>query len=106
MNMTIDLTEILTCVITVIGALVVRYLIPLLKEKLDDAKLDKLEKAVNIAVYAAEQTIGPGKGAEKKQAAQDYLRERGYNVDLAEVDAAIEAAVKGLKIAIKEKEKA
>ena len=95
MDMTIDLTAILNCVITLIGALVVRYLIPLLKEK-------HLEKAVNIAVYAAEQTIGPGKGAEKKQAVQDYLREKGFNVDLAEVDTAIEAAVKGLKIAIKD----
>lgn len=102
MDMTIDLTGIILAVITFLSGIAVRYLVPLLKEKLDDTKLEKLGKLVNIGVYAAEQMIGPGKGAEKKQIVQDYLKERGYDVDLAEVDAAIEAAVKSLKIAAKE----
>ena len=45
--------------------------------------------------------IGSGKGQEKKQFVQELLQQHGYDVNLVEVNAAIEAAVQGLKIAIK-----
>ena len=99
---TIDLTELILAAITILAGIAMRYLIPYLREKLDDSKLDALIKIIDIGVYAAEQTLGSEKGSEKKAYVQHLLQENGYNVELAEVDAAIEAAVKNLKIAIKD----
>ena len=78
-----------------------RYLVPLLKEKLDSGKREMLASLINVGVYAAEQIYGSGKGQEKKAYVQKMLLEKGYDINLAEIDAAIEAAVKGLQIAIK-----
>ena len=101
MEMTIDLTQIILAVITLLGGIVMRYLIPLLKEKVDAGKRETLASLIDVGVYAAEQLLGSGKGQEKKAYVQQLLQEHGYDVDMAEVDAAIEAAVQGLKIAIK-----
>ena len=43
---------------------------------------------------------GKGKGEEKKAQVQDWLKEKGYDVSLDEVDSAIEAAVKEMNIAM------
>ena len=99
---TIDLTELILAVITVLTGIAMRYLIPFLREKLDDSKLDALTRIIDIGVYAAQQIYGSDQGSEKKAYVQNLLRENGYNVELAEVDAAIEASVKNMKIAIKE----
>ena len=99
--MTIDLTEIILAVITLLSGIAMRYLVPLLKEKLDSGKRESMAALIDVGVYAAEQLLGSGKGQEKKAYVQTLLINHGYNVKLAEVDAAIEAAVQGLKIAIK-----
>ena len=99
--MTIDLTQIILAIITLLSGIAMRYLVPLLKEKLDSGKRESMAAMIDVGVYAAEQLLGSGKGAEKKAYVQTLLINHGYNVDLAEVDAAIEAAVQGLKIAIK-----
>lgn len=64
MDMAIDLTEIILAVITLLSGIAVRYSVPLLKEKLDDAKLETMLKIIDVGVYAAEQMIGADKGAE------------------------------------------
>ena len=49
---------------------------------------------MKIAVSAAEQIFkGSGRGEEKKQYVIAWLKERGFTVDEAELDALIEAAV-------------
>ena len=53
----IDLTQIILAVITLIGALISRYLIPWLKAKLDDRQTEALNAIVRVAVYAAEQPM-------------------------------------------------
>ena len=44
---------------------------------------------VKMLVYAAEQLYGDGKGKEKLQYVKDQLIERGYDIDLDEIEAAV-----------------
>ena len=53
--MNIDYTEIIGGIITIISAIVTTFLIPYLKEKLSQEKLQKLSYWVKIACQAAEQ---------------------------------------------------
>ena len=98
----IDLTQILVAVITVLGGIVIRYLVPLLKEKTTREQRELINSLIDIGVYAADQTMRTQTGAEKKQYVLDLLKGAGYDVESDEVDASIEAAVKNLKIAIKD----
>lgn len=100
MEMTIDLTQIILAIITLIGAIVVRYLVPLLKEKLGNEKYSFLTRLIDVGVYAAEQTMKSEDGEAKKLFVQNLLKKNGYDVDMAEVDAAIEAAVRNMKVAM------
>ena len=52
--MTIDLTQIILAVITLIGGLVARYVIPWIKGKLDERQYDVFNGLVRVGVYAAE----------------------------------------------------
>ncbi|MBE5808500.1 MAG: hypothetical protein E7317_09210 [Clostridiales bacterium] len=45
--------------------------------------------ALKIAVFAAEQIFGAGRGAEKMDYAVNYLREKGFDVDSREIDATV-----------------
>ena len=58
---------------------------------------DILSYAAEMAVEAAEQILGPGKGAEKKeyaiQAAKKYLAELGLDIDVDVIADAIEQEV-------------
>lgn len=96
--MQIDLTQIILAVIALISAIVTGFVIPVLKSKLTGQQLDALKAAAKIAVYAAEQLHVPEEWAEKKKYAQQILAEQGYDIDSDKVDAAIEAAVKELRI--------
>ena len=95
-----DLTKIIVAVIGLLSTIITVFLAPYLKAKLDVEKLQKLGELSRRFVLAAEQLIGPGKGEEKKAQVQDWLKEKGYNVSLDEVDSAIEAAVKEMNIAM------
>lgn len=68
------------------------------RSNLDSQNKWLLDQGVNIAIYAAEQIYGAGKGAEKKAYALDiaekWLAQYKINIDLDVVEAAIEAAVK------------
>ena len=95
-----DLTKIIVAVIGLLSTIITVFLAPYLKAKLDVEKLQKLGELSRRFVLAAEQLIGSGKGAEKKAKVQDWLKEKGYDVSLDEVDSAIEAAVKEMNIAM------
>ena len=102
--MTIDLTQIILAIITLIGGLIARYVIPWLRDKLDDRKIELLVSAINTGVYAAEQLYNSDQGKEKKQYVIDLLAENGYILDpdniTMEMNALIEATVKSLRIAM------
>ena len=94
----IDLTQIILAIITLIGALISRYLIPFIKSKLDDRQTEALNAIVRVAVFAAEQLFESTEGKAKKQYVLNLLKDNGYDVDSAVVDALIEATVKELRI--------
>lgn len=95
-----DITKIIVAVIGLLSTLLTVFLAPYLKTKLDSEKLKKLGELAKTFVLAAEQLIGKEKGEQKKALVQGWLKEKGYDVSLDEVNSAIEAAVKEMNIAM------
>lgn len=96
--MTIDLTQIILAIITLIGAVITRYLIPWIKEKTNEKQFEALKILAKVGVYAAEQIFTSDQWKEKKQYVLDLLKQNGYTVDDAAVDALIESLVRELRI--------
>lgn len=95
---TIDLTPVLEAAISLCAALITIVLIPMLKQKLSKGRLDEIKTWVGAAVAAAEQIYkGSGRGDEKKAYVLQFLKDKGYTVDLDAVDKLIESAVYALK---------
>lgn len=92
-----DYTEIIKAVVELLLAIVSAFLIPYIKQRVSAAKLEKLIRYADIAVTAAQQIYTPEEWDVKKQYVRDFLESKGYDVNLTEVDAAIEAAVKRVK---------
>lgn len=96
----VDITNIVSAVITLIVALVTTFLIPWLKEKFDNEKLANIKAWVKVAVQAAEIIYeGTGKGAEKKAYVLQYLESKGFKLDTATIENLIESAVLELNTA-------
>ena len=93
------ITAVLKIVIPVVVALILKWATEIwLKVKGEHPDLAQiLGYAVSIAVDAAEQIFGDGKGAEKKQyaieAVKKYLAEFGLSVDVDVIADAIEQSV-------------
>lgn len=100
--MQIDLTQIILAVITLIFGVLMRYVIPQAKSKLNTDQMELLRIAVKTAVYAAEQMYNSNQGQEKLAYVVDLLHKQGYILDPEQVEdttrALIEAMVKELKI--------
>lgn len=88
-----DLTAVCSAGITLLSALAAAVLTPWLKEKLSQQKLTQLLNWVEIAVMAAQQLYFDRDGTRRKEYVLEVLRSKGYDVDGAEIDSAIEAAV-------------
>ena len=65
--MQIDLTQIILAVITLIFALISRYVIPYAKSKLNKDQMELLQTFVKAGVYAAEQLYNTTTSARKPQ---------------------------------------
>lgn len=100
----IDLTSILEAALLLIAAIITRYVIPWIKERTDDVQQQRIQAAINTAVFAAEQLFGAGHGEEKKEYALELLAEKGFNVESKVIDAGIEAVVASLNL-VKDKGK-
>lgn len=100
--MTIDLTQIILAIITLIFGLLMRYVIPNIKAKTSADKMEIIRAAVKTAVYAVEQLYKSKPGQEKKQLVLEYLKEQGFIMDDKEVETRIsylvEEIVKELNI--------
>ena len=92
-------TQILRVVLPFLIILVIKWVMEIgLKIREEKPEFEAmLDYAARMAVFAAEQLYGAGKGDEKKKYAiesvQNYLYERGINVNLAIITDAIESAV-------------
>lgn len=91
--MTFDFTAVFEILISILSVIVSCFLIPWLKEKLSAEKLENLVKWVKIAVEAAEQLYGSGKGQQKKEYVVSFLLSKGIVFDANEVEAIIESSV-------------
>ncbi len=91
--MNIDYTELLQAVIALISVIITTFLIPLLKKRLSDEKLEELKKWISVAVKAAEQLYGSKTGQQKKEFVLSFLMDKGIIFDAAEVATLIEAEV-------------
>ena len=98
-----DLTfNILKIVVSVSTAFIAAYLIPLIREKLSDARYSKLIEIIEVAIRAAEQTItGTGMGHYKKDEVLAFVTawmlKHGVTISEEQLDQLIEAAVYNLK---------
>lgn len=93
------MTQVLRVIIPVCVALVLKWAIELYHRiKAEQPEwVPVLEYAAEVAVLAAEQIFGSGKGAEKKayaiQVIQDILAEKGVPLNISVIEDAIEAEV-------------
>ncbi len=91
--MNFDLTDIMECVITLLGAIVSAFLIPYIKANLSDSKRSQLIFWIKTAVKAAEQLYGSKTGQQKKEYVVSFLLSKGLVFDIDEVTALIESEV-------------
>ena len=92
---------ILKIVVSVVAALISAFVIPLLKEKLQDIRYKRVLEMVKVGVRAAEQTIkGSGQGAVKKDEVINFVTvwmlQQGIEITEDQLDQLIEAAVYAL----------
>ena len=92
--------EIITnVIIPVVGALLVYFLIPYIKERTTKEQRDNMCFWVKVAVNSAEMIFAEkGQGKLKKEYVLEFLNNRGFNITAHELDVLIEAAVKELNI--------
>lgn len=95
------ITKVTECALTVIVLLVSAYLIPWLKTKIGEEKLEELEKFCEQAVRAAEQLYTPEEYKLKKAYVLSLVNEQieklGLGLNEAEIDAIIEGIVNYVK---------
>lgn len=94
----VDLTQFIVAFISLVFSLITAFLIPYLKNRLGEDKLNKVKFWVNIAVEAAEMIYnGTGRGQKKKAYVIEFLNNKGFHIGFDEIDNLIEAAVLELK---------
>lgn len=91
-----NITEILEAIVYVIMVLLSLFVIPAIKNKVGTQNMEEFLRWVDIAVAAAEQLYNSTDGPKKKNYVLNYLTTKGFVVDDAELDLAIEAAVNRL----------
>ena len=104
--MTVDLTQIILAVITLIFGILVRYVIPNIKSKTSANQMEILRAAIKTAVYGIEQLYKSEPGQEKKKKVIEWLQKNGFILDADhvedEIDLMIEQIVKELNLEQKE----
>ena len=93
----IDLTPIVQAVIALLAALITYKLIPWIRSKTTETQQNNLTVAARIAVCAAEQLYGAGRGKEKLDYAIAALERAGYHLDDTLAREAIEKAVREIE---------
>lgn len=89
----IDYTQLIQALIALLSVLITGFLIPCLKRKLSEQRLEELRKWVSIGVKAAEQLYGSKTGQQKKEYVVSFLLSKGIVFDIDEVTALIESEV-------------
>ncbi len=87
--MNVNLTPIFEAVIALLASLITCKLIPWIKEHVSETRQRRLAAAAKSLVFAAEQLYGAGKGEEKFRYVQQKLAEKGFEIDVDEIEAAV-----------------
>ncbi len=96
--MTVDLTQIIVAILTLAISMVSAFLIPYIKTKVTAEQFNTIKLWVQVAVQAAEMLyVGSGRGEEKKKYVLDFLKSKGFTLNMEEIENLIEAAVLELK---------
>ena len=93
-----DITNILLGAILIAFGIAGAFVIPLLRQKLGDARFAEMAHWVQIGVKAAEQIFGSGNGPAKKKHVLAFLERLGYTADFDRIDAMIESEVLALGV--------
>ena len=94
----VDLTPIITAVLTLIFSLITTFLIPYIKTKVSAEQFATIKLWVQVAVQAAEMLyVGSGRGEEKKKYVIEFLNSKGFTLNAEEIENLIESAVLELK---------
>ena len=113
-EVTIDLTQVFLAIVVAIFGYITKVLVPLFKQKMEEMKQNGEEKkvariqtAVNVGVFAADQLYEYGKDKlqHAMKTAESELLKSGIEIDESELRNYIEAEVKKLKITLASTEK-
>ena len=104
--MSLNLTEILEALITLLFVIATGCLIPFIKTKVSKDKLNEVMVWVKAAVHAAEQIYkGTSRGKEKKEYVLNFLNEKGIELDTDSIETLIESTVLELNKVIEQEVK-
>ena len=95
--------EILKIIVSLISIIITFYLVPYLKNRMGQDKMDEIQKWANNIVLAIQQTNGEASGEEKRRQAEELLQkildQYKINLTVEQINILIESAVKSMKIA-------
>lgn len=96
--MNIDYTAVILAIISVIGAILTKVLVPYLRSKIDEQKLSEIKFWVDIAVIAVEKAFEtePGMGEVKKYQVMDFIKKLNLPVTDEQLGILIDAVVEEL----------
>ena len=97
----LDFTPLVQAIITLAASAVTLFLIPWLRERYGNEKLEKVRGWVQIAVLAAEKVYGAGNGAEKLAYAEELLQQHNIYLDTDTLLAMVDAEIKKMEQAQK-----
>ena len=85
----VNLTPLIDAAIKLLASIVLLMIIPWVKSKLTAQQQELVRAAVSVAVYAAEQLYGAGRGHDKLLYVKGQLAKKGFHVDIDEIEAAV-----------------
>ena len=92
---TIDLTQILAAVLTILGLVLTRYVVPLIKSRLSQKQADDLAYWAGVAVMAVEEAARAGRIPKSAKFTEvvKFLEGKGFTLNEAELTALIDSTV-------------
>ena len=96
--MELDYTAVILAIISVIGAILTKVLVPYLKTKIDEQKLSEIKFWVDIAVIAVEKAFEeePGRGEIKKYQVMEFIQRMNFPITEEQLELLIDAVVEEL----------
>ena len=97
----INFTDLAEAIISLAFTAITLFLIPWLRERYGNENLQKAQRWVEIAVYAAEKAYGAGNGDAKLAYAEKVLEEHHIKLDMETLMAMVDAEIKKMELAEK-----